>query len=334
MYSKCPRLYWERYEATDFLGTPTPVRAGGAPSPEAPPDSGPSAAGPMHSSDGRGTSNLQILDQPITGPGIELDKASEGLAFGSRMHQLLHERRCRQLGLSISVQPEWPDEAIESECQATLAAYEAHYVRDYEYLESERTHALPILRRCPDCDGLGQPKLDLEITQRCCENCGRIFRIHELVVKLDAVVRHGDGTIGPMDTKTESRPGYNTREDWAGKTQAKAYLYALKSLYPNEKVSRFVLDVVTRGQAKNQHQPIFTRLDDISSTPEALEDYIRNVNWVADDIEHSRRTGWWRSNMNLCKKGWEKCDYFALHVIGRTAQNLKLYRPAEQYLDL
>lgn len=253
--------------------------------------------------------------------GIELDEPSEGLDFGTRMHQLLHIRRCRELGArrgcgsgesrALPVFPEWPDEAIEAEAQATLAAYEAHYINEYEYLESERTSVLEIPPRF-----------------------SQVGASHQLVVKLDAVVRHSDGTIGPFDTKTESRTGYNTREDWAGKTQAKIYLYALGLLYPDEKVSRLVVDVVTRGSAKARRGPIFNRLDDISSSPGAIEEAIRNVAWVADDIERSRKTGWWRSNMNMCKRGWERCDYYDLHVYGRTSRNLSRYRPAEQYLDL
>jgi hypothetical protein len=230
--------------------------------------------------------------------------------------------------------PEWPNEAIESECQATLAAYEAHYVRDFEYLESERTSSVPIARNCPNCGGEAQEKLSLASDQRVCRECGQIFVIHELVVKLDAVVRYGDGTIGPFDTKTEARPGYNTREDWAGKTQAKIYLYALGALYPHERVSRLTVDVVSRASPKARRGPLFTRLDDISSTPADIQEAIRNVSAVADDIQHALRVGFWRSNMNLCKRGWEKCSYYDLHVLGRTEENLRKYKPAEAYLDI
>lgn len=279
--------------------------------------------------------------------GIELDEPSEGRDFGTRFHQLLHERRCRQLALSIhsgaklvgggldsETYPEWPDEDIEAEAQATLAAYEAHYVRDFEYLESERTHCLELPKRCPDCWELGIQGPRLLENERWCEKCERVFGTHQLCVKLDAVVRHLDATIGPMDTKTESRTGYNDRENWAGRTQAKAYLWALAQLYPHEKVSRLVVDVVTRGSAKMRRQPIFTRLDDISSTSAEINEAIRNIVCVAEDIERSRVLGWWRSNMNLCKRGWERCDYYFLHVLGRTPENLKRYRVAEQYLEI
>src|SRR6266852_5105263 len=148
MYAKCPKMYWERYEADqkdvqrpgDGAG---PQEVSGGPKQD--------AVGP-----------LVVLGQ--SAKGIELDEPSEGRDFGTRMHQLLHERRLRGMGRQLDklqISPEWPDEDIESEAQATLAAYEAHYVRDLEYLESERTHTLDLPDRCPTCwhAGVRDPSL-------------------------------------------------------------------------------------------------------------------------------------------------------------------------------
>lgn len=341
MYSKCGKMYFERYEVDnrDVQGQEdrTIVSAIQGTDGQSLPVKGDLLALelPGHESDSRG---------------IELDQSSEGRDFGSRFHQLLHERRCRQLGYPLSLpalsgsaansngcakelSPEWPVEDIEAECQSALAAYEAHYVRDYEYLESERTSVLDLPDRCPICWATGVRSLDLP-DQSWCNTCNRAYGRHQLVVKLDAVVRHADGTIGPFDTKTENRPGYNTREDWAGKTQAKIYLWALGLLYPYEKVSRLIVDVVTRGSSKTRRQPTFYRHDDISSSPDSIDEAIRNVVRVADEIEQSRRLGWWKSNMNICKRGWERCDYYQLHVLGKTVENLRKYRKAQQYLEL
>jgi PD-(D/E)XK nuclease superfamily len=333
MYAKCPSLYFERYEADASLLCGVPES-------------------PLERRQTDLLALPEILNNnngPRQGLGIELARESPSRDFGTRMHQLLHERRLDRMGFRPNGQlhsesqcppgefirsPEWPSEDIEAEAQATLAAYEAHYIRDYEYIESERTSTVPLDRPCPECGGRGLAKLDIQTNQRVCRECHKIFTIHELVVKLDAVVRHGDETIGPMDTKTESKPGYNTREDWAGRTQAKIYLYALGALYPDQRVSRLVVDVVSRGSPKARRGPIFYRHDDIGSSPEGLEEAIRNVNYVADRIEAHRREGWWPANMNACKKGWERCDYFDLHVLGRSAENLRKYKPAEQYLDL
>lgn len=241
-----------------------------------------------------------------TPKGLELaSRDHSGREFGTRFHQLADAARRKTLGVQhVTTFEGLGDVQLESECQSTFAAYEAHWLGSpLTFLESERTHTLPL----PETK-------------------------HSLVVKIDAVVRHSDGTIGPFDTKTENKPGYNFREDWAGRTQASLYLWALQKLYPTERVSRLVVDVVTRGGAKRA--PVFSRIDDISRTPAELDDAIRNVIWVCEDVEYSRQTGWWRSNMNICKRGWERCEYYDLHVYGRTPENLAKYKPAEVYLDV
>jgi hypothetical protein len=367
-YMKCPQFWYEHYEADnsdvqrsrdrESLYQIQPAAEGGT------------ANGPV----GVVLANDADHNHRFAERGIELDEPAEGRDFGTRLHQLLHERRLRGLGFravgrldKLEVAPgtelgaslhregnsgllgpqpspakefvptsEWPDERIESEAQATLAAYEAHYVRDYNYLESERTHIVPLDRRCPYCAGAGHRSSapGRADDQRVCGKCAREFTMHELIVKIDAVVEHADETLGPMDTKSESKPGYNTREDWAGRTQAKAYLWALRQILPNRHVSRLVVDVVTRASPKQRRGPIFTRIDDISCAPPALEEAIRNFNYVADRIEEHRRTGFWPANMNICKRGWERCDYYLLHVDGRTEANLRKFRPAEDYLSL
>jgi hypothetical protein len=333
-YMKCGQLYFERYEApNDEL---VQIQKG-------------LALG--------GSGNEDHSASNPASKGIQLIRESEAIGFGTRMHQLLHERRLVRLGLQPS-RPDWCDELrghptghlqsqagefllgpeapeeIEAECQATFAAYEAHWIQDLEYLESERTHTIPLRRACPQCNGRGESRPDLGTDQQTCQECHFRFTQHQLIVKLDAVVRYPDGTIGPFDTKTESRPGYNGREDWAGKTQGRLYLWALKSLYPDERVSRLTVDVITRSSPKMRRGPVFTRIDDISSPQGALEEAIRNVNYVADRIEQHRRTNWWPANMNQCKVGWQRCDFFDIHVNGRTLQNLRKYRPAENYLSL
>lgn len=237
--------------------------------------------------------------------GLELDQPVPDRDFGTRFHQLLHEYRAQLLGSPIPRYPEWPDAAIEAECQSVLAGYFAHYpVEPLTILSAERVERVPI----PG-------------TQ------------HRLIVRIDAVVRFNDGTIGPLDTKTEHfGSASNSRESWAARSQASFYLWALQQLHPEERVTRLVVDVVTRGNSKRP--PHFWRMDDISRTPEQLEESIRNLVKVADDIEAYRRGGWWPRNDNHCKDGWRRCDYYSLHILGRTEANLKLYRPARNYLEL
>jgi hypothetical protein len=287
MYSQCPKMYYERYECADLSGV--------------------SSVGPTESV---GTNEASTTSIPANLRGIELSSRDRtSLEFGSRFHQLVEQQRLGYLSRPVPEYPEVPDSRIESECQATFAAYEAHYLPEpLRFLEAEKVHVL---------------KLPLSETGT----------QHELAVKLDAVVRHADTTIGPLDTKTEGATSQNnTRESWAGRTQASLYLWALKQLYPNETVSRLVVDVVTRGTSKRG--PVFRRMDDIDRPQGALDEAIKNVVAVCEDIELARRTGFWRSNMNICKDGWKRCDYYDLHVIGRTEANLRKFQPAEDYLGL
>jgi hypothetical protein len=224
--------------------------------------------------------------------------------FGTRFHQLVANHRRRLAGLPEVQYPEWPDEDIELECRAIWAQYQAHYaIEPWRFLSVERTEHVPIP---------GTP--------------------HELTVRIDAVVGFDDDTIGPLDTKTEKHGSRaNTRESWASRTQAALYLWACQRLYPQETVSRMAVDVVTRGSPK--FPPAFRRMDDIAPSLEQRDDAVRNVVAVADEIVRCRQEGWWSSNRNSCVE-WtgRPCEYFPLHVLGRTDANLRLYRPAEDYL--
>jgi PD-(D/E)XK nuclease superfamily len=225
--------------------------------------------------------------------------------FGTRFHQLVANHRRLAMGQQPVEYPDWPSEDTELECQAVWAQYQAHYVGDaLRILSVERTESLAI----PGTE-------------------------HELAVRIDAVVRYADGTIGPLDTKTEKHGSRsNTRESWIGRTQAALYLWACRQLYPQENVSRMVIDVVTRGSAK--FPPAFRRMDDIAQSHAMQEDAVRNLAQAADEIAAHRAAGWWPSNKNSCVD-WtgRPCEYFDLHILGRTDANLRKYRPAEDYLS-
>lgn len=298
-YMKCPKLYWEKYEARDFLSDSllSDVAVG-------PYVRGGNSLSELVQITGALSGGETRPDGGIVGPGLQLRADRSSLQFGTRFHQLSELSHRSLLGLEDKVYPELADGQLESECQATWARYEAHYIGDpLRILETEKTSVIKI----PETP-------------------------HELIVKIDDVVGFGDGSIGPKDIKTEGTPGHNFRENWAGRTQASLYLWALTQLHPGEKVSRLVVDVVTRGTPKRS--PTFYRVDDISRTPGEQADAIRNVARVCDEIERHRREGWWPSNMNICKDSWRKCDFYELHVLGRTEANLRLYEPAEQYLDV
>lgn len=306
MYMRCPKMFFERYEGALDAEMPR-----------------------LRSLD-VGREDLPILQ---SSRGIELrDETHDSREFGKRFHKLVEHRRLSDIAkrgrdadsrqrsaagasptsgtvpsvCGLELQPvRLPDDALSAECEALFAAYEAHYLPEpLEFLEAERTHII-----------------DLPASK------------HQLAVKIDGVVRFPDGTIGPLDTKTqESGSSNNSRENWAGRTQASLYLWALKELYPGESVSRLVVDVATRSSPKRG--PVFYRIDDITRTQAQLDESVKNVLWVCEDVEASRRSGFWRSNMNICKDGWKRCDYYDLHVYGRTPENLAKFKPAEVYLDL
>jgi hypothetical protein len=303
LYMRCPKLYLERYEAKDFLGQPDIRRAGvpaGVEESTAKAEDVKQAAGLLsvlhNGSDAPTVQHTGIERKPD-------DSSSTGRAFGKRFHELLENRHRVQLGLLPRTFRPLVDAKLESEAQSVFAQYEQHWLGDpLRTLGAEAQYTLPLPGSA-----------------------------HELTVRIDRIVRFPDGTIGPQDSKTESTPGNNSRENWASRTQASLYLWALEQLQPKERVSRLVVDVITRGNTKRA--PIFYRSDDITRSRADLEDAIRNVIRVADEIEHWRGLGWWPSNMNICKDGWKRCDMYDLHVLGRTEGNLRLYQPAEQYLE-
>lgn len=224
--------------------------------------------------------------------------------FGTRFHQLVANHRRALSGQPQVEYPEWPEEDIELEARATFAQYLAAYPEEpYQFLSIERTEHVPI----PGTE-------------------------HECTIRADSIVRFDDGTIGPLDVKTERHGSRaNSREAWVGRTQAALYLWACARLYPQETVSRMVVDVVTRGTPK--FPPSFRRMDDISQSPEQLDDAVRNVVQVAEEIARCREIGWYPSNKNLCVDAFgQRCEYMPLHILGRTDANLRLFRPAEDYL--
>src|ERR1051326_4761031 len=103
MYMRCPKMWWERYEAkyaAEALSINS--RRGSGTSSNAPPVvAAPAATGELPAVVGTlgQAGEFPIFQPGGTLQGIELDEPSEGRDFGTRFHQLLHERRLRQLGV-------------------------------------------------------------------------------------------------------------------------------------------------------------------------------------------------------------------------------------------
>lgn len=230
------------------------------------------------------------------------ERNTEGLDFGTRFHELQAERYKPVMVSWISAPP-LPDARLEAECQAVYAAYLQYYPADsWEVVDVERTLEVPLNSR------------------------------HTLAFKMDLVVREAGG-LAILDYKTEKRGGQNNSpEAWAARSQVSLYQWAASRHY-NEEVQAIYLDVVQRGSPKGQEGPTFRR-DRLVRTREQQASAVRNIIWVADQIESMQASGYWPQNTESCKDGWKKCDYFQLCHLGRTDGNLRLYQPAKAYLDL
>lgn len=243
-------------------------------------------------------------------------------SFGTRMHQLLEEHYARMRGKPIPDYPPAADEAIEAEAQATFAAYLGHYpVEDFEVVETERTHTVPLPCLCDDLNCAHHLDPETEFGQ------------HSYALKIDLVLRKPDG-LWIMDHKTQRRGGQgNHPKSWAARTQASLYLWAARQIY-GETPAGFILNLITRQSEKGRVSPDFFRDVTIERTPAQMEEAVQQLVYVADRIEEHQRTGFWPTDRNRCHDGWRECDFYPLHTIGRTDANLKLYRPAERYLDI
>jgi hypothetical protein len=258
--------------------------------------------------------------------GIEPAVESTDLQFGARMHQLLHEHRARLKGVPIKEFPPLVDDKLEKECQSTYAAYLAHYpVEPWEVVEAEKTYVVPLWR--PHEEEVAW-SMGLEGQQ--------VGPKHELVVKLDAIVRNQHGILQVMETKNQRRSSQNNdAEHWAARPQVALYIYAARHLWPKEKISdEIILDLIRRQSPTGLLGPEFHR-DSPRRSPCQIEEAVRDIVWVADRIEEAERTGFWPGFRDNCKIGNWKCDYYSLHNSPDAARAdlLRKFRPAEPYLE-
>lgn len=222
----------------------------------------------------------------------------EGLDFGTRFHELqnLRFKTCTQTPLEAR---------LEAEVQATFAGYLQQYPADnWQVVDVERTQEVPLS-----------------------------FSAHTLAVKMDLVFREPNGGLCILDYKTEKRGSpYNTPDSWAARAQVGLYQYAAEIIY-GEPIAALWLDVTTRQSPKGQEPPLYARQRLVRTRAQMLS-AVKNIVWVADQVEQMRTTGFWPSNTEGCMRGRYRCDYYPLHVIGRTDGNLRQFKQAEPYLDL
>jgi hypothetical protein len=214
--------------------------------------------------------------------------------------------------------PECADPVVEAEAQAMLAAYKAHYPVQvdangipFKFIEAEKFFEVPI----PGTK-------------------------HTYMGEWDGIVRMEDtGRIKIFETKTEKRGSKaNTPQAWACKPQVALYRWAAEHVY-GEPCDGIVLNVMTRQSPKGEVGPTFRR-DNLERSDAQIADAIANLTYFADKIEEMEakfgKDGCWPQNRENCFNdltGWP-CDFHALHILGRTPENLTQYQEAKEYLAL
>lgn len=254
-----------------------------------------------------------------------VNKTSTG--FGTRMHQLLehrHQTMMDSLYPCVAYPPVEPVE-LEAEAQLTFAAYEAHYpVEPFEVVGVERYFEVPL--PCSQCLETFGKVYDEE------DSCAH----HIYCGEFDGIVRMKDsGRLWLLETKTEKRGGKdNLPVAWQQKSQVGLYLWAAEQVY-DEQFEGILLNVITRQSPKGECKPAFRRDPLVRTTSQQLE-AVRNITWIADQIEQMERTGIWIANRNECvnKYGWS-CDYLPLHATKERSEELVQlrYKPADEYLS-
>jgi len=220
--------------------------------------------------------------------------------------------------------------ALEAEAQLTFAAYEAYYPEEpFEVVGVERYFEVSV--QCLECqDNPGQ------LTPCRGKHAVSPSTWHIYCGEFDAIVRMKDsGRLWLLETKTEKRGGKdNHPEGWQQKSQVGLYLWAAQEVY-GEEFEGILLNIITRQSPKGQERPSFRR-DNLVRTSGQMREAVRNLVWVADQIEHCTREGFFPTNRNNCVSPWGwKCDYFPLHSTEERSEELVRikFKEAEPYLS-
>lgn len=188
--------------------------------------------------------------------------------------------------------PPSQSEAIELECNATFAAYLAHYPSEpFDVVAVEQVFAVDI------------PRTE-----------------HTYTGKFDAIIRYKDnGQLAILEHKTESRGSTrNLPEAWAARSQVSLYMWAANTLY-REQPAHILLDVLRRASPKGQEPATFYR-DFLERTTKQCEASVADLVYVADQIEQLAFVdARYPQNTDNCMNGRFKCDYYAKHIVGDTS---------------
>ena len=233
------------------------------------------------------------------------------------------------------------NESLKLEADIMFEAYLQQYPQeDFRVLEVERTFSVELPRFCEHChQEMKHEGRRGEATSWWCEGCQNsiIEDSHDYVGKMDLIAEASDGQLILMDHKTEKRGSWNNMpEKWATRSQASLYLWAAEQLYYKRPFKYLILNVLTRASEKGQVSCSFRR-DELTRSPSDKQEALMNLCYKADEIERLTSLGpqaFWPANREVCIEGNFKCDFYDLHLFGKTPEVLKQFKPAEEYLDL
>ena len=242
-----------------------------------------------------------------------LNADTESLRFGTRAHQLLAEQEIEHGQL---------EEPLEAEARALVAGYRGRYpVDDWDLVASEVEfeHALP--RRCKPCGAW-------VTAEGWCQACDSFTQVHSLKGVIDKLVilKEPGNPLAVVEFKTERRGSKrNSLAAWGVKAQASLYYWAVEAIWPERRLDKVVVDILTRCSPAGLKPPSYTR-HEVQRSEQAIAQAVEDANWVGDQIEamqFHRADAPWPMNREACVNpttGW-KCEFYELHA-GERAQEL------------
>jgi hypothetical protein len=231
---------------------------------------------------------------------------SEALLFGDRFHERLcaHYEGLSARGVGyVPWKPKDLDPKIEADVLAMYEAYVAAYpVEPFEVLHCEQVFELSI----PDSK-------------------------HTYTGRFDVIIRDkATRKLQIMETKTEKAGSKrNLPKAWTARTQASLYTYAAQKVY-GEQVDTVLLNVCTKASPKGQVGPSFRR-DTLYRSPAQIAEAIKDLQYVANQIDALEGKEF-PANRNNCTSdfGWD-CEFWNLHNIGRSPEQLEQFVTIEPY---
>lgn len=252
-----------------------------------------------------------------------LQKQVSYFEFGKRFHRLLERHYQPEVDAmdSFELTPDKPllDTQMENEVQVLFEAYKAAYpTEDFEVVDCERSFELELPPTTVFMDGSrARPKIP-----------------HLYLGRIDMSVRK-NGKLSVFESKTESRSSKrNSPRAWAARSQASLYTWAASQLY-NEPIDSVILNICTKASPKGLIGPSFRR-DILERTPQQVEQALRDLIYVADQLEEMQESGVYPRNTNSCVNefGYD-CDfYLPCHHGGMTPEILASYVQIEPFAHL